>query len=317
MNRAATPGEPAAPQLKSIAEVEHDTGLPRATIRIWERRYGFPAPLRDERGERNYPQDQVGQLQSMRQLVEQGHRPAKLLAAGAAEIHRLAAAAPAGPRAARTRGSSQLLRLLRDHDAVAVRHELEARLRRAGLARFAGTELPAMNLLVGEAWRAGELQVHEEHLYSDCVYQVIHTAMARIEGRVRPEAPQVLLTTFPQEPHGLGLLMAQALFALQGCPTVSLGVRLPIEQIVAGARAYRADLVGLSFTACMGPAHVLRGLQELRGALPIRVKIWAGGASQAWGRRSIPGVRAVRDVLAIPDLLAEDFALPPLPMAAP
>src|SRR5690349_8741470 len=83
---AAAPAQP----MRSIAEVERETALPRATLRIWERRYGFPAPLRDDRDERVYPADQVEQLRLMRELVEQGYRPAKLVAAGAAEIARLA-----------------------------------------------------------------------------------------------------------------------------------------------------------------------------------------------------------------------------------
>ncbi|MEO7392794.1 MAG: MerR family transcriptional regulator [Ramlibacter sp.] len=316
MNRDPDPSATAAAPLKSIAEVERDTALPRATIRIWERRYGFPAPERDDRGERRYPEDQVAQLRLMRRLVEQGHRPAKLLAGGPAEIRRLAAEPTGALAQPKGRGSAQLLRLLREHDAQSVRHELEARLRRSGLARFAGVDIPAMNHVIGDAWHAGELEVHEEHLYSDCIHQVVRAAIADVEGAVRPEAPQVLLTTFPQEQHGLGLLMAQALFVLQGCPTVSLGVRLPIEQIVAGALAHRADLVGLSFTASLNPAHVWRGLEELRGLLPPSVRIWAGGDTPALRRRAIPGVRTVSDVLAIPDLLAEDFALPPLRLPA-
>jgi DNA-binding transcriptional MerR regulator/methylmalonyl-CoA mutase cobalamin-binding subunit len=298
--------------LRSIAEVEQVTALPRATLRIWERRYGFPAPLRDERGERCYPEDQVERLQLMRQLVAQGHRPAKLVAAGAAEMKLLAGEAGPARLRARSHGFADLLRRLREHDAPALKHELESRLTRLGLARFAGAEVPAMNAAIGQAWEDGEIEIHEEHLYSDCIYQVVRAAMTGLEAGARAEAPQVMLTTFPQEPHGLGLLMAQALFVLQGCPTVSLGVRLPIEQIVSGARAYRADLVGLSFTESLNPAHVLRGLEELRGVLPVSVRIWAGGNCPVLLRRPIPGVRVVRDVLDIPDLLAEDFTLPPL-----
>ncbi|MDF2466097.1 MAG: hypothetical protein K0Q43_4332 [Ramlibacter sp.] len=305
-----TPSTPASVPLRSIAEVERDTGLARATVRIWERRYGFPAPLRDDRGERVYPPEQVEQLRLMKQLLDQGHRPAKLVAAGAAGVKRLAAS-PAGKAAPRPRVASKLLRLLREHDAQALREELHARLDEVGLARFAGQEIAVMNAVVGDAWASGELEIHQEHLYSDSVYQVVRTAIAGLGDAVRPEAPQVLLTTFPQEPHGLGLLMAQAMFALEGCPTVSLGVRLPVEQIAASARAYRADLVGLSFTGCQNPTHVQRGLEELRGLLPVRVRIWAGGASPALEKRSIPGVRVVRDVRAVPELLAEDFALPP------
>jgi methylmalonyl-CoA mutase cobalamin-binding subunit len=296
--------------LQWISDVERDTGVPRATLRIWERRYGFPAPQRDERGERCYPPEQVEQLRLMWRLIAQGHRPGQLVAAGPAEVRRLSGGLePVAAR--RPRAAPPLLRLLREHDVLAVQSELEALLARGGLGHFASVEVPALNALVGDAWQAGELEIHEEHLYSDCLYQVLRPAIFALQTALRPEAPQVLLTTFPDEPHGLGLLLAEALFALQGCPTVSLGVRLPVAQIAAAARAYRADLVGLTFTASLNPAHVLRGLQELRGMLPVAIRIWAGGDCPVLHRKSIPGVRAVRDGAAIPELLAEDFALPP------
>ena len=246
----------------------------------------------------------------MQRLIAQGHRPGRLIAAGAAEIRRLSeAAAPMAAR--RPRPAPPLLRLLREHDAVALQEELEAMLARDGLAHFSAVEVPALNAMIGDAWRAGELEIHEEHLYSDCLHRVLRPAISALQPALRPEAPRVLLTTFPDEPHGLGLLMAQAQFALEGCPTVSLGVRMPVAQIAAAARAYRADLVGLTFTATLNPAHVLRGLQELRGMLPVAVRIWAGGDCPVLYRKTIPGVRAIRDVSAVTSLLAEDFALPP------
>lgn len=309
------PPEVAAAQyaLKSISDVERDTGLPRATIRIWERRYGFPSPERDARGERCYPDDQIEKLRLMRLLVDRGERPARLLALSPQALKALeqevisAEGAPGKmPRAVR-----QLLQLLRAHDAAGVRGELQARLDRMGLAKFAGEEVPMLGAAVGSSWMAGELQVHEEHLYSDCLQDVLRPAITRLACLQRPEAPRVLLTTFPQESHALGLLIAQAMFALQGCPTVSLGVRLPLEQIAEATRAHAADLVGLSFTASVNPTHVLRGLEELRGMLPATVRIWAGGGAPVLKRRLPSGVRAVQDVAAIPHLLAEDFALPP------
>jgi MerR family transcriptional regulator, light-induced transcriptional regulator len=296
--------------LKWIADVERETGVPRATLRIWERRYGFPAPLRDERGERCYPPEQVEQLRLMERLVAQGHRPGRLIAAGPAEVRRLSAALRPAP-VQRPRAMPRLLRLLREHDVQAVQSELEALLERDGLAHFAAVEVPVLNTLVGDAWRAGELEIHEEHLYSDCLYQTLRPAISTLQPALRREAPQVVLTTLPDEPHGLGLLMAEALFALQGCAVVSLGVRMPVAQIASAARAYRADLVGLTCTAALNPAHVLRGMQELRGMLPARIRIWAGGDCPVLYGKAIPGVRAVRDLAAIPSLLAEDFALPP------
>jgi MerR family transcriptional regulator, light-induced transcriptional regulator len=313
MKAAPTPTQPqeGAP-LRSIAEAEHETGLPRATIRMWERRYGFPAPLRDMRGERAYPTVQVEQLRQMRALIEQGWRPAALLAQGPEGISALAgrAAAAAG---ARTRPGTRLLRVLQSHDAAAVRRELADRLARQGLARFTSVEVPECNAVVGDAWSAGELAVHEEHLYSECVDGILRDAVAGLEPLVRPEAPRVVLTTFPQESHALGLRLAQAQLALQGCPTVYLGTRTPVDQIAAAARAYAADLVGLSFSAVHHPGHLLRGLEELRGLLPPTIRIWAGGRSPALHRRAIQGVRVVSRAGDIPPLLAEDFLLPPRP----
>ncbi|WP_053076636.1 MerR family transcriptional regulator [Caenimonas sp. SL110] len=298
--------------MRSIAEVERDTALPRATLRIWERRYGFPAPLRDERGERTYPDDQVQKLRMVRRLMDQGHRPGKLLVDGATLLDASwAAGAEREPEPDRSGSAAQLVSLLRAHDAEALRHELETRLARLGLSRFAGEELPAMNLVIGSAWVAGEIEIHEEHLFSATVQHVVRSAIDAIETPIRPEAPTVLLTTFPQEHHGLGLLMAQAMFALQGCPTVSLGIRLPVEQIVSGAKAYKAAIVGLSFSPATSSAQVVRGLQDLRGRLGLGVKIWVGGSHPVLRKKAIPGVRFVVDAMRIGDYLADDFGLPP------
>ena len=46
---------------------------------MWERRYGFPNPHRDARGERVYPIDQVQKLHMIKRLMQRGHRPGKIL----------------------------------------------------------------------------------------------------------------------------------------------------------------------------------------------------------------------------------------------
>ena len=298
-------------RMRLIAEVELEAGIPRATLRIWERRYGFPAPQRDSRGERRYPRDQVELLCLMRRLIEQGHRPAALIASGPEGIRGLASASMA-QRLQKPTGGNRLLRLLRQHDAAAVGTELADVLGQVGLERFAGEELPALIRMIGDCWHRGELEIYEEHLFSDSVFRVLRGAVADLRGAVRSEAPQVLLTTLPNEPHALGLLMAESMFAVQGCPCVSLGVNLPVAQIVSATRAYRADLVGLSFASSARGRQVRGGLEELRGLLPKEVRLWAGGSSPMLAGKPIPGVRVIADVRDIAAALAEDFALPPL-----
>ncbi|RYD60733.1 MAG: MerR family transcriptional regulator, partial [Verrucomicrobiaceae bacterium] len=52
-----------------IAAVERDTGISKETLRVWERRYGFPAPERDASGERLYPSEQVQRLRLVKRLL--------------------------------------------------------------------------------------------------------------------------------------------------------------------------------------------------------------------------------------------------------
>ena len=66
-------------QLYPIGVIERDTGIGRDTLRVWERRYGFPDPLRNTKGERVYPERQLRHLQRIRRLLDRGMRPGKLL----------------------------------------------------------------------------------------------------------------------------------------------------------------------------------------------------------------------------------------------
>ena len=66
-------------QVFSIGAVERDTGIGRDTLRVWERRYGYPVPDRNDKGERVYSEEQLRHLQRIRRLMSQGYRPGKLL----------------------------------------------------------------------------------------------------------------------------------------------------------------------------------------------------------------------------------------------
>jgi hypothetical protein len=103
-----------------------------------------------------------------------------------------------------------------------------------------------------------------------------------------------LLTTFPQEQHALGLLMAECMFALNGCRCIPLGVQVPVADIAKAAAAHQANLVALSFSNSLNPNHVLDGLKELRHLLPETSGIWAGGGNAVLQRRPPEGVLVVQ-----------------------
>jgi DNA-binding transcriptional MerR regulator/methylmalonyl-CoA mutase cobalamin-binding subunit len=286
-----------------IAAVEAECGIPRATLRIWERRYGFPAPGRDARGERSYSPQQVDKLRLMRRLLDLGHRPAPLAEMGMEELSRLAGGSQTIKAAGGAAPGDAFLKVLQAHDTRALAAHLRRAVDQQGLASFLTSYLPRLNSVVGNAWAAGDIQVFEEHLYTECVQQVLRGAIDALTVR-RSARPRVLLATFPQELHGLGLLMAGAWLALHGVNCSSLGVSVPVAQIAAAALAQRADVVGLSFAASMHPGHAVRGLLELRALLPAEVEIWVGGSCPAVMRRKLRGVAMVASLPDTAGLLA-------------
>lgn len=276
----------------SIAAVERDTGLSKDTLRMWERRYGFPNPRRDALGERVYSAAEVGKLRLIKRLMDLGHRPGRLIGLPNEALRELAQQGNAGAANAAQQELRAYLTLVKTHRIDELRARFAQALLRLGLARFVLEVIAPLTELAGEAWTRGEFEVYEEHLYTESVQTVLRGAIAGIGAR--GARPRVLLTTVPQEPHGLGLLMAEAMLALEGCDCVSLGVRTPLADIVAAAKGQQVDIVGLSFSACLGANAVLDSLNELRARLPPALELWAGGANPVLHRRAPPGVRTFR-----------------------
>jgi DNA-binding transcriptional MerR regulator/methylmalonyl-CoA mutase cobalamin-binding subunit len=280
----------------SIAAVERDTGLSKDTLRVWERRYGFPAPGRDELGERAYTLTEVEKLRVVKRLLDAGHRPGRIVPLPVEALQQLTEktidqplrSADALPDLADLRTH---LALIRNHDLAGLRCELSRLLARFGVERFVVDVVGPLNTAVGDAWLRGQMEIFEEHTYTELVQGVLRQAIAAIPvPTAGPPRPRVLLTTFPGEPHGMGLLMAEAVMALEGCRCVSLGVQTPLWDVVLAAAAYRSDIVALSFTGCMNPNQVVDGLTELRAKLPQAVQLWAGGSAPVLHRRGVAGV---------------------------
>ncbi len=288
----------------NIAAVERDTGLSKDVLRVWERRYGFPKPERDANGERCYPAEQVERLRQIKRLMDQGHRPGKLLALPDEELNQLA------PRraAVHRRGPetlpadlAELLSLLRQHDVAAYQQALQQRLIRQGLQSFVQDTVAPLAEQVGTAWEQGRFEVFEEHLFTELTKRLLRQAIATLPtGRT----PRLLLTTVPSEEHVLGLLMVEALLALEGVECIPMGTQMPLLDIAKAAEAHAADIVALSFSVAFPVRQVPGLLQQLRQSLPAGVELWAGGGGVA-RVPPVEGVRLLADFGQAIDALAE------------
>lgn len=265
----------------NIATIERETGLSKDVLRIWERRYGFPVPDRDAHGERLYPAQQLERLRLIKRLMDQGHRPGKLMAASNDALAQLALQRPVlctttnAPCLDHNSELTELLGPIRQHDIAGYQHAMQQRLARQGLLHFVQYTVAPLAEQVGEAWASGQLAIFEEHLFTELTQRLLRQAIANLP---RPSShPRIVLTTVPEEQHALGLLMVESLLALEGATCIPLGTQTPLAEISRAALAHQANIVALSFSSAYPKRQLTQTLQTLRHLLPPTVELWVGG----------------------------------------
>jgi len=280
----------------SIAAVERDTGISKDTLRVWERRYGFPKPVRDSLGERLYSSAEVDKLRWIKRLLDQGFRPGKLIDASAEELASLLES-PARAAVGTCELSPELASifdLVKVHRRDELRALLTQTLMKLGLQRFVAAVAAPLNLRIGEAWMRGEIEVVEEHLYTELLQNTLRAAINAYP--VHGKRPRVLLTTLSGEEHSLGLLMAEAMLVPEGAHCVSLGIQTPLSDILLAAGSGDFDVVALSFSAAYPARRAMEGLTSLRSQLPEQIELWAGGAGVRERRQTMPGTRVIAGI---------------------
>jgi MerR family transcriptional regulator, light-induced transcriptional regulator len=292
--------KPVEPQalLLNISAVERETGLSKDVLRMWERRYGFPKPDRDENGERQYTPADVGKLRAIKRLMDVGMRPGKIVTLSLENLNAMADARTM-PRSDQLSPvlERDVLAMLETHDATSLQHALANLLMRQGLQKFVLDTVTPLNRAIGDAWMRGELQVFEEHLYTEQLQVALRTAINAFPRQMG--SPRVLLTTFPSEQHGLGLLMVEAMMVPEGVQCISLGPQTPLEDIRRAAIAHKVHIIALSFSAAFPVRQASDGLAMLRRQLPQQYALWAGGEMTRRVRKTMPGVLLIPDLASI------------------
>ena len=187
------------------------------------------------------------------------------------------------------------------YDSSELRRYLSQALMRHGLQRFVYDIIAPLNAAVGDAWMRGELFIFEEHLCTELLKGSLRTAINAFPRQMG--SPRVMLTTLPNEQHGLGLLMVEALLVPDGAQCISLGPQTPQDDVRRAALAHKVHVVALSFSAAFPLRQATDGLASLRRHLPASVALWAGGEMTRRVRKTLPGV------VLLPDLAASVTAL--------
>jgi methylmalonyl-CoA mutase cobalamin-binding subunit len=284
-----------------ISVVERDTGLSKDTLRVWERRYGFPLPERDPAGDRAYTAQQIDKLRAIKRLVDKGHRPGRIVSLELAELQRILVgmgdAVGAGERPVSPGADLQSFAdLVRTRDVHTLRWRLIQAAGEMGLARFVVDLVSPLNALVADGCDRGLIEMFEERLYTESVAAALQQALGAMTMPHAQSSPRVLVTGLHQESHDTGVLIAEAMYSLAGCQCLQLGPRNHVYDIVRAATVTAVDIVSVTCGAGSQPGQLYHALADLRTRLPAATAVWAGGNSPALGRRPVRGVLVLPQV---------------------
>jgi DNA-binding transcriptional MerR regulator len=261
-------------RIQAVAEM---TGVPSATLRAWERRYGLPTPARTSSSYRVYSEDDIALIRKIRELCDAGMAPAEAAQAVLNESQRLedretAAPASADPYEAAT---ARVVQAVERFDPLAV----ETAVRHAmflGPARqvYEAVMAPAMRE-VGQRWHEGVFSIGQEHMATE----VIGNAVRDMLRLVQPVdgARKALLACFADEEHTMPLYGVAFRFVEWGFKTVVLGAKTPPGAIRHAVEEIRPSMVGLSCTLAP-PGYRARELIDQYADAAARTPWLVGGA---------------------------------------
>lgn len=262
-------------------------GVPPATLRAWERRYGVPVPQRTASAYRLYSAEDVALVRRMRALVEGGISPAEaarmVLAAPAPIANDTAPLAVDGLEAARAR----LLSATQRYDAAAIDSELTRVSMLVDAQTLYDGIVEPLVIEVGQRWHDGVLSIAQEHLLSERLEATLRATLRTLE---RPDGPLVLLACVEAETHVLGLLGAALRFASAGARAVLLGAVTPPAAIADAVRSMTPRAVGLSVaTTPRNPNALFDAYGKACGRTPwlvggSAIESVAGAVTAAGGR---------------------------------
>jgi methanogenic corrinoid protein MtbC1 len=268
----------------SIGALSRATGVPVETLRTWERRYGFPAPVeRIDSGHRRYPIECVARLRLVTRALGLGHKPSIVLPASPTALHDLLALGGNGPparvrEAPRVVGGSfveRCLECVKRLDGERLVQEFERAWNELGAMEFLSGCLGPFLHALGETWSRGEIEVGHEHFASEYVREFL--AMHWRPMSDRADGPRIVCATLSGEEHVLGLHMAAMALSVAGAKAIFLGANSRVEDVVLAVREQNAGAVALSAALGVNRKALERDVKALTRVLPRHVPVVVGG----------------------------------------
>ncbi len=296
----------------SIGGLSRVSGIGVETLRNWERRYGFPTPVRLDSGHRRYPSEMVPRLRLVRRALELGFKPSFALMAAPDELESMIRKAETENKKAGIHINTILDKEIAEWMARAEALdpiEFELLLRKAwskwGAKDFIlGLAVPFLEQ-VGDKWFEKSISVAHEHFSSENLTSFLSSQWRPLSRQARNG--KAVVANLPGDFHHLGIHMAAVFLALSDFEVVFLGPNTPIEDIELAAleKDVVTTVIGLAQTSNIERSVV--AVTEIREALPASVTLVVGGNKQLPDIRGVTVLDSLEDFADFVKSLAEIY----------
>lgn len=256
----------------SIAAVSKLSGVSCHTLRVWERRYGFPVPERLASGHRRYPAQQVDLICQVARRCQFGGSIAQHIAEARAGHP------PPPPVNQALPVTSHLMTELIDtlqhadaRSAEAIYHRLTSGLSPEEIANSILT--PALTE-AGERLFRKDCSLVEERLATMFFLRKLAALVDDAQRANTAPLGRVIVFVMQGDRHEGGALMLSLALELAGWRSLFLGADLPIHEVQRGIDRWQPVAVGVSLSLSRNIRKRFDELESLRGA-----PIFVGGRS--------------------------------------
>ncbi len=232
----------------NIGVVARMTDIAENTLRIWERRYGFPTPDRTEGGHRLYSAREVARIQWVKQRLDEGMQIRNAIQAlsqheetGLSVNASLESQAVARSSVSSATTRKQLLEALIALDKHQADLILGDALAIHSLEQLLLTIIAPTFTAIGQAWQTDRISIATEHFATNYLRHKLLTwmQMAPPEYPVQP----VVLACAPGELHEGGLLMLGLLLQRLRWPVVYLGQSIDLPDLIVLVEQIKPSMI--------------------------------------------------------------------------
>ena len=263
----------------NIKAVVEATGLPAATLRAWERRYGALSPARTASGYRLYSGRDIDILRWLKARVDEGMNISQAIQLLTLERPLQRPHEPAviedtvrhsRPLQAPHESRDVLLSALVRYDEGLADRVLEEAFAVYGVELVAESILAPAMVRIGDMWHEGRVSTSTEHFASNYLRRKLDSVVNAVPQS--NSGPLVVLGCAPGDWHELGLLLIHLMLRRRHVNTIYLGQNVPAEQFVEEMAQLKPALIVMAATtaeSAAGMAAVAQAVQDMQRPQPI------------------------------------------------